>query len=135
MAFTHTYYNALDCSITVNNVSITGLGEGDMVKGEKDNDYFGVQEGAQGDVVENEINSCLGTVTITVLGTCPQLPYLMSLAESGQHFPIWVINKSQGIRFGGSNARVRTCPTQTQGKEAGEVEFAVQVFDYTVTYA
>ena len=80
-----TRYNAKDCTVTVNNVYITGLGE-DMVSGEKDEDFFTTSVGAQGDVVASETNNTLGTVTITVQVTSPQKQFLMDLAESATLF-------------------------------------------------
>ncbi len=60
-----TSYNAKDCVITWGNMYLTGLGE-DMVTGAKDEEMFSTSVGAQGDVIVNEINNDLGTVTITV---------------------------------------------------------------------
>ena len=59
-----TKYDAKDCTIMVNNVYITGLGE-DMITGEKDEEFSTPSVGAQGDVIVNEVNNDLGTVTIT----------------------------------------------------------------------
>lgn len=126
-----TRYNAKDCTITVDNVFITQLGE-DMVSGEKDEDYFSPAVGAQGDVIKNEINNDLGQVTITVQATCPQRSYLMSLAKRQEPFPVWVSNKSLGERFGGSLANLLTAPSKSWGAEAEDCEFVFQVFDYTV---
>lgn len=124
-------YNAKDCTVTVNNVYITGLGE-DMVTGAKDEELFSTAVGAQGDVVVNEINNPLGTITLTVQATSPQKDMLLSLAKSGQTFPIWVINKSIGERFGGNEARFKNYPELVNGAEAEDREFEIQVFDYTV---
>ena len=63
-----TKYNAKDCVVTVDDVYITGLGE-TMVTGEKDEDNATPVVGAQGDVVVNEINNDLGTITVVVQGT------------------------------------------------------------------
>lgn len=126
-----TKYNAKDTTIIVGDVFITGLGE-DMVTGEKDEEMFSTSVGAQGDVVENEINNPLGTITLNVQQTCPQKAMLMNYARSGEKFPIWVINKSIGERFGGSQARIKNFPSMAHGSEAEDYEFEIQVFDYTV---
>lgn len=131
MPFSQTHYDAIDCTVMVGGVYVTGLAE-DMVTGAKDEDYFSTQVGAQGDVVENEINNPLGTVTVKVQATSPQRSYLTNLAQSGEHLPVWVVNKTLGERFGGTNARVKTAPEAAQGNEAGDREFAFQVFDYTL---
>ena len=126
-----TQYNAKDTSVIVNNTYITGLGE-DMVSGEKDEDYFASSVGAQGDVVVSEINNSLGKVTIYVQPTSPQKPFLMNLAKTTEHFPLWVVNKKLGERFGGSQARLLTAPEMARGAESEDMEFVFQVFDYDV---
>lgn len=126
-----TQYNAKDTSVIVNNVYITGLGE-DMVSGEKDEDYFASSVGAQGDVVVSEINNTLGKVTVYVQPTSPQKPLLMNLAKTTEPFPLWVVNKKLGERFGGSQARLLTAPEMARGSEAEDMEFVFQVFDYDV---
>lgn len=124
-------YNANDCVITVGGVYITGLGE-DMVSCEKDEDNFTTSVGAQGDVVVNQSNNQLGTITITVQGNSPQKAYLMGLAKKRSMFDIWVINKSIGEKVGGTKAMMKKTPTMEQGAELADREFEIQVFDYTV---
>lgn len=124
-------YNPKDCVVTVGGVYITGLGE-DMVSCEKDEDNFSAAVGAQGDVVVNQSNNQLGTITVTVQGTSPQKAYLMGLAKTGELFDIWVINKSINEKVGGSKAMMKKPPTLEQGTELADREFEIQVFDYTV---
>lgn len=126
-----TTYNAKDCVITVGGIYITGLGE-DMVSGEKDEDNVSAVVGAQGDVVVNEINNDLGTITVTVQGTSPQKSYLMGLANSKTITDIWVINKSIGEKMGGTKAIIKKTPTLEQGAELADREFEFQVFDFIV---
>lgn len=126
-----TRYNAKDCVITVDGVYITGLGE-TMVSGEKDEDNASAVVGAQGDVVINETNNDLGTITITVQATCPQRKHLINLAKSKKIFPIWVNNKSLKSKFGGTKAFFKKTPTFEEGTEAADLEFEAQVCDYTV---
>lgn len=127
-----TRYNAKDTTIIVDGVYITGLGE-DMISGEKDEDFFSTSVGAQGDVVKNEINDPLGKITITVQATSPQKAFLMGLAKRSEYFPLWCINKALGERMGGTMANLLTFPEVTRGKEADDMEFVFQVFDYDVT--
>lgn len=124
-------YNPKDCVVTVGGVYITGLGE-DMVSCEKDEDNFSAAVGAQGDVVVNQSNNQLGTITVTVQGTSQQKAYLMGLAKTGELFDIWVINKSINEKVGGSKAMMKKPPTLEQGTELADREFEIQVFDYTV---
>lgn len=124
-------YDARDCTVLVDDVFITGMGE-TMVTGEKDEDSFTTAVGAQGDVVENEVNNPLGTITLTVQATSPQKAMLLELANSGEHVSVWVTNKSIGEQFGGTDCRVKKTPSLEHAAEAGEREFEIQAFDYTV---
>ncbi len=126
-----TKYNPKDCVVTVDSVYITGLGE-DMINGEKDEDNINTVVGAQGDVVVNEVHNDLGTITLTVQGTSPQLPLLKKLAKTKKMFPIWVNNKAIGEKFGGSKAMVKKTPSLEYGAELADREIEIQVFDYTV---
>lgn len=126
-----TNWNAKDCVISWDGISITGLGE-DMVTGEKDEEFFSTNVGAQGDVLVNEMNNDLGTVTITVQGTCPQKSMLFADAKSGKVAPLWVSNKSINEKIGGTRARIKNYPSLEYSQELGDREFEFQVFDYTV---
>lgn len=129
-----TAYNAKDCTITVNNVYITGLGES-MITGSKDEEFFSPTVGAQGDIVINETNNDIGTMTLTVQATSPQKGYLMQLARERTMFSIWAVNKSIGERMGGTMARIKNYPELSNGTEAEDREFEIAVFDYTVEEA
>lgn len=122
-------YNAKECSITVDDVFITGVGE-DMASGEKDEENFSTAVGAQGDVCMNEVNNPLGTVTITVNPCSPSAKYLRDLANAGKVVSVWVSNKSKGTRYGGTQARIKKTPSEEDGAEAADLEFEFQVFDY-----
>ena len=126
-----TQYNASECTIMVDGVHITGLGE-DMVTGEKSEDLFSPSVGAQGDVIKNIINNSLGEITIVVQATSPQKSHLMSLANQNDPFPIWVVNEGLGERFGGELANLLSYPSVNRGAEAEDLEFVFQVFDYSV---
>lgn len=125
-----TQWNAKDCTVMWDGINITGLGE-DMVTGEKDEEFFSTIVGAQGDVLVNEMNNSLGTVTITVQGTCPQRAKLLADAKAGKIAPLWVSNPSIGERIGGSQARIKNYPSMEYGQELADREFEFQVFDYT----
>lgn len=126
-----TQYNAKDTIVTVDNFYLTGLGE-DFITGERDEDLFEPEVGAQGDVVENEVNNPLGTITLSLQATSPQMATMLKYARSGTHFPIWCTNKSIGERFGGTDARIKTYPSLEYGATVAEREFTIQVFDYDV---
>ena len=126
-----TSYNAKDCAITWDNTTITGLGE-DMVTGEKDEEFFEPAVGAQGDVVVNEKNDPLGTVTLTLQATSPHYNRLIADAKAGKIAPLWIKNKSLNRSFGGNSARIKNYPEQDLRNEASDGEFEFAVFDYTV---
>lgn len=129
-----TSYDAKDCTITFDDVNITGLGE-DMVTGAKDEEFFSTSVGAQGDVVVNTTNNPLGTVTLTLQATSPQLPMLIAAGRSGLVAPLWVTNKKLSRKFGGSQSRVKNFPEESWSAEASDVEIEIQVFDYDETAA
>lgn len=124
-------YDAKDTSIIVDDTYVTGVGE-DMVSAEKEEDFFEPSVGAQGDIVKSQINNTLGTVTIYVQPTSPQKSFLVSLANRRDPFPLWVINKKLGERFGGTMANLLSFPEFARGATAEDMEFVFQVFDLTV---
>lgn len=126
-----TSYNAKDCVIIWNGIYLTGLGE-DMVTGTKDEEMFSTGVGAQGDVIVNEINNNIGTVTVTLQSTSPQLKKLIADAKAGVVAPLWVNNKNLNRSFGGTQARIKNYPEITLSQEAEDAEFEFAVFDYTV---
>lgn len=124
-------YNAKECTFTVDDVIITGFGES-MVSGSKDEDDFEAVVGAQGDVIINERNNDLGTVTATVQAICPQYNFLLELARNRRVVPVWATNKSLGERFGGTKARILKVPDVKNGAKAEDRELQFKVFDYVV---
>ena len=124
-------YDAKDCSVIVSDVYITGLGE-EMVTGAKDEEFFSTSVGAQGDVVVNVTNNDLGTVTVVIQPTSPQKKYLIDKCKEREPFPLWVINKALGERFGGTQAKIKNYPELSRANEAEDMSFEFQVFDYVV---
>lgn len=127
-------YDAKDTSIIIDSTYITGLGE-DMVSAEKEEDFFSPSVGAQGDVVKSQINNSLGTVSVFIQPTSPQKNFLLGLAKRTDTYPLWVVNKKLGERFGGTMASLLTFPEISRGAEAEDMEFVFQVFDLTVEAA
>lgn len=129
-----TRYNAKDCTITVDGVFITQLGE-DMVSFEKEEAYFDSVVGAQGDIIKSEINNSIHTLTLTIQPTSPQKSFLLSKLGSNENFPVWVTNKALGERFGGSMASIQEMPSIERGADAADMEFTFCVFDGVVESA
>lgn len=124
-------YNAKDCTVMLDGVYVTQLGES-MVSFEKSEAYFETSVGAQGDIVKSEINNSLHTLTITIQPTSPQKALLLSKCGAKGTFPVWVTNKSLGERFGGSMAAIQEAPSLERGAEAEDMEFTICVFDGVV---
>ncbi len=129
-----TRYNAKDCTVTVDGVFITQLGE-DMVSFEKDEAFFEPVVGAQGDIIKSEINNTIYTMTLTIQPTSPQKEFLLSKLGTAETFPVWVVNKALGERFGGSIASVMEMPSISRGATAEDMEFTFCVFDGVVESA
>lgn len=124
-------YNAKDCTVMVNGVYITQLGE-DMVSFEKEEAYFESVVGAQGDIIKSEVNNSIHTLTITIQPTSPQKALLLGLCGASGTFPVWVTNKALGERFGGTKAAIQEMPEIARGAEAEDMEFTICVFDGVV---
>lgn len=127
-------YNPKDVSVVLDGIYITGLGE-DMVEFEFDEERFSPVVGAQGDVVVNETNNRLATLTLTIQATSPQYKTCLSYAKNGTEFPVWVINKSVGERCGGTKARFKNTPSISYGTELEDREFEITIFNGVVELA
>ena len=123
-------YDAKDVVVTYGSVYITGFSE-DMITASKDEEMFSTSVGAQGDVVVNTTNNPLGTISLTLQATSPQIAYMRDCAKNGTYAPCYVTNKNMGERIGGSQARVKTFAENEYGAEVGDRTFEIQVFDYT----
>lgn len=122
-------YDPNDVSVIVASVYLTGFGD-DVVTVSKDEDNFTVSVGAQGDVVRSKVNNPLGTITVTLQATSPQVPYLNSLANSGRAVPVSVIYSGDPKEISTSTeAYVKKPADREYGKEAGTREFEFQCMD------
>lgn len=123
-------YNPNDTVLTIDGVFITGMGE-DMIGFEFDEERFSTAVGAQGDVVVNETNNKLASLTVTIQASSPQYKMCLDYARKGTVFPVWGVNKSVGERFGGTKARFKNTAGANYGTELEDREFEIQVFDGT----
>ena len=121
-------YNPNDVTVTIDGVFVTGMGE-DMISFEFDEERFSTVVGAQGDVVVNETNNKLASVTLTIQASSPQYGMCLDYAKNGTIFPIWIVNKSIGERCGGTSARFKNTPSTSYGQELEDREFEIQVFN------
>jgi hypothetical protein len=122
-------YDAKSVSVIVDGVYLTDLGES-MVEIEKDEDNFSVVVGAQGDTVRSKVNNNLGTITVTLQQTSPQIAYLDKLANSGALVPISVISAGDPKETTSSTeAFIKKPASRTYGAEAEDREFEFQCLD------
>lgn len=124
-------YNPKDTTVTMDGIYLTGLGE-DMITFEFDEERFTTTVGAQGDVVMNESNNNLATMTLAIQATSPQYRTILQYVKNGTVFPIWCVNKSIGERCGGTQARFKNPAEVNYGIELEDREFEIQVFDGVV---
>ena len=124
-------YNPNDTTVTVNGFFLTGLGE-DGVSFEFEEERGEAVVGCQGDVVFNETNNHLATMTIALQASSPQYKTMLNYAKNGTVFPVWAVNKSIGERCGGTKARFKNVPSVSYGAELEDREFEILVFDGVV---
>lgn len=126
-------YDALQVSVVVDNIFITGFADGSMVECSKDEDNFSAKVSAQGDVGIAKTNNKLGTIKVNLAQTSPSVTFLNSLANSGKIFPIWVNSNSDvKEKIGGTKAMVKKPADASFSGEIESREYEIQVFDYTV---
>ena len=124
-------YNPNDTTVTVNGIYLTGLGE-DAISFEFEEERGEAVVGCQGDVVFNETNNKLATMTITIQASSPQYKTLLDYARKGTLFPVWAVNKSIGERCGGTKARFKNPAAISYGSTLEDREFEILVFDGVV---
>lgn len=124
-----TTYDSKAVSVIVGGVYLTGFSE-DMVEVEKDEDNFEVKVGAQGDTVRTKVNNPLGTATVTLQQTSPQVQYLDGLANSGKLVPVTIINAGppkETITV--TEAFIKKPAARTYGNEAEDREYEFVLMD------
>lgn len=133
MGNTYTYDAALS-TVTVDSRFLTGFAEGSFVEFSKDEDNFSAKVSAQGDVGIAKRNNTLGTVTVTLAQTSPDVTFLNNLANTGKIVPVWVQTGGDAKeKAGGTKAMVKKPADGTLSDEIEDREFEIQVFDYTVS--
>ena len=128
-----TSYDAKDVSVIVNGVYLTGFADGTFVSYEKTEDRFNVVVGAQGDTARARINNPLGTITVTLQQTSPQVAMLNNLAKSGKLVETRVIHKgSNTVKVGGTQCFVMKEASGEYGSEISNREFTLQILDFEI---
>ncbi|MBY9077278.1 DUF3277 family protein [Paenibacillus sp. HN-1] len=125
-------YDANDVTVTVNGVYLTGFSE-DLVTVAKDEDNISVKVGAQGDVIVNKVNNPLGTITVTLQATSPQVPYLDKIARSSQVVAVSVVyNGDPKETSTATEAIIKKQADREYGAEAGDRTYEFQCLDLDV---
>lgn len=124
-----TTFDAKSVTVTVDGVYLTGFSES-MVEIEKDEDNYEVKVGAQGDTVRAKVNNPLGTITVTLLQSSPQVAYLDKLANTGHIVPIAIINvgpPKESVTV--TEAFIKKPASRSYGSEAEDREYEFQCMD------
>lgn len=128
-----TSYDAKDVSVIVGGIYLTGFAEGTFVSYEKTEDNYALSVGSLGDVARAKVNNPLGTITVTLQQTSPQVSYLNNLATSGKIVEARVIHKGSNTeKIGGTQCFVLKEAAGEFSNEVSSREFTIQVMDYTV---
>lgn len=118
-------------TVVVDGVYITGLADGSFVEASKNEDSFSTTVGGHGEVSVAENVNPLGTITIRVKQTSPQLKTLNAIAAAGQTVSIWVYSVNDPEeKAGGARARIKRQATLNFNTEIQTREFQFEVFDY-----
>lgn len=125
-------YDPMDVSVIVGGVFLTGFGE-DLVTVAKDEENFSTSVGAQGDVVRTKVNNPLGTITVTLQGTSPQVPYLDGLGNSNKIVSVSVVHSGTPKQTNtATQAYLKKPADREYGAEAGDRSYEFQCLDLSM---
>lgn len=128
-----TSYDAKDVSVIVNGTYLTGFAEGTFVSYSKDEEGFVTSVGAQGDIARAKVNNPLGTITVTLQQTSPQVSMLNKLATSGKLVGVRIIHKGTNTqKVGGTQCFIKKPADGEYSDEVSNREFEISVLDYSV---
>lgn len=128
----NTTYDAKSVSVIVGGTYLTGFGES-MVTVVKDEESWETSVGAQGDVVRSKVNNPLGTITVSLQQTSPQVEYLDRIAKTGELVPISVISAGPPKETATSTAAyVKKPADRTYGPSAEDREYEFQCMDLDI---
>lgn len=129
-----TSYDAKDVSVIVNGVYLTGFADGTFVSYEKTEDRWTISTGSMGDTARAKVNNPLGTITVTLQQTSPQVQMLNNLAKSGKLVEARVIHKGTNTeKIGGTQCFILKEAAGEFSNEISNREFTIQVLDFDVS--
>ena len=128
-----TSYDAKDVSVIVNGVYLTGFADGTFVSYSKDEEQFSTTVGALGDVARAKVNNPLGTITVTLQQTSPQVSMMNNLAKSGKLVEARIIHKGSNTqKVGGTQCFIKKPADGEFSNEISNRELEIAVLDYSV---
>lgn len=128
-----TSYDAKDVSVIVNGTYLTGFAEGTFVSYSKDEEQWNVSVGALGDTARAKVNNPLGTITVTLQQTSPQVSMLNKLATSGKLVGVRIIHKGTNTqKVGGNQCFIKKPADGEYSDEVSNREFEISVLDYSI---
>ncbi|WP_349304963.1 phage protein [Paenibacillus sp. Marseille-Q4541] len=126
-------YDPKQVVAVVGGVYLTGFSE-DMVTVVKDEENWTTTVGAQGDTVRSKVHNPLGTITVTLQSSSPQVAYLNSLANSGKLVPVSVVyNGDPKETNTATEAFIKKPADREYGAESGDREYEFQCMDLSMT--
>mgnify|MGYP000891197672 CR=1 FL=1 len=122
-------YDATQCAIVVDGTKMYGFNDGDMVSGERANDFADLAVDAQGWGMFNVNNDRHGTITINLSAGSPANAKLMDLCDGQTEVPISITTPHEHVYS--NQARIQKAPSFSAGKTAGNRAYAFLCLDYT----
>lgn len=124
-------YDFKRVSVIVDGVIITGFMDGESIQTEQNEDDVTPHVGAGGDVTFSETNDETGTITLSLKSTSSSNPFLKSLRNSKETFPISIVDSNDNnFRAGGNECRIVKPPERAWGSEVTGLEWQIYVADY-----
>lgn len=113
--------------------TLTGYGTGSYMTAQKTEAKWATHVGAQGEVGRSRNRNPLGTVTVTLSRTSPDLDFMIQKMNSDDIDSCYVIDRNdKEIRCGGSESWISMQPgfEATGGDAIPEMTFEIQVADF-----
>lgn len=126
-------YDPANGLVQINGTIMQDYGDGDFVSWTKDEENFTHKTSANGTVGVANSYSQTGTVTYRPMQGSPEVKMLNDLANRRANFPIYINSGGDNpVIVSGTRAQVKKSADGALGKEIGDIEFEITVFDYKV---
>lgn len=124
-------YDATEVNTSVGGERMYGFAEGDMVSGDRANDFVSLTVDAQGQYVFSKNNDKHGTITINLSDQSPAAVILMGYANAQKQVPIDI--KTPHEHVWSTGAICQKIPSFKKGTGAGTLSFEFLCGDYSYT--